>query len=301
MKFLKLNISRPLSFVSAGNFVADEPWIHTKRTITSFELIIVVRDTVYLELGHEPYALQPKETLLILPNQPHCGYDWSNKNCSFHWFHFQCESDYELIDEKELYADLIMLDNNPYLHRLADYVYIPVFSCPPEIERVNILFHQLLHTMESGYYTGHSLNYLVTLLLIELSEQTLSQLKSQSRTDEAADPAEKKLMKMLEWIRIHSAENISVQDVAMHFTYNKDYLIRFFKKHMGMSMQEYIHSLKIAKAKNMLYQSSASIKEIAFALGFQDEKYFMKLFKRLQGLTPTEFRRAYYRTHLNNK
>ncbi|GGD46872.1 helix-turn-helix transcriptional regulator [Paenibacillus nasutitermitis] len=301
MEFVKINIDRPLSFVSAGSFVADGPWIHQKRTITSFELIIGVRDTVSIEQNQQRYSLNPKQTLLILPNHSHHGYDWSSKNCSFHWFHFHCESDYEILEEKDVIADLHVLDNNPYYHRLAGYVYIPIFSSPPEIERVNILFHQLLHMMESNYYTRHGMDYLLTLLLIELSEQMLSYYKSISFSDGEMDAANKKLMKMLEWIRIHSTEDISVQDVAEQFTYNKDYLTRFFKKHMGMSMQEYIHSLKISKAKDMLYQSSLSIKEIAYALGFQDEKYFMKLFKRLEDLTPTEFRRAYYRTHLNNK
>jgi len=301
MEFVKINIDRPLSFVSAGSFVADGPWIHQKRTITSFELIICVRDTVFIEQNQQRYSLNPKQTLLILPNHPHHGCDWSSKNCSFHWFHFQCESGYEILEEKDVIADLHVLDKNPYYHRLAGYVYIPLFASPPEIERVNILFHQLLHMMESHYYTRHGMDYLLTLLLIELSEQMLSYYKSISFTDGEKDASHKKLMKMLEWIRIHSTEDISVQDVAEQFTYNKDYLTRFFKKHMGMSMQEYIHSLKIAKAKDMLYQSSLSIKEIAYALGFQDEKYFMKLFKRLEDLTPTEFRRAYYRTHLNNK
>lgn len=67
-----------------------------------------------------------------------------------------------------------------------------------------------------------------------------------------------------------------------------------------MCMQEYIHKLKISKAKELLY-SGQSIKEIAYSLGFQDEKYFMRLFKKYENVTPTEFRKAYYRTYINTK
>lgn len=57
--------------------------------------------------------------------------------------------------------------------------------------------------------------------------------------------------------------------------------------------------MKIVKAKEMLSLSEKNVKEISYLLGFKDEKYFMKLFKRYENLTPSEYRQAYHKTHLN--
>lgn len=301
MPLIKMSIARPLVFVSGGSFTADQPFTHPRRTITSFEIIIGVRDVIYMQQSQIGYEVGPRQTLLLLPGELHSGYAESPANCAFHWLHFLPTSDYEMIEERELITDLQRRSQNPYYDGASGYVYIPMHFTPPEIDRVNILFHQLLHTMKANYYTKHAMNYILTMLLIELSEQTLSYYDTAGSPDYSAKLGDKKLMKILEWIRIHSAQPITVQQIAEQFTYNKDYLNRYFKRRMGMSVQEYIYKLKMAKAKNLLYQSRLSIKEIAYSLGFQDDKYFMKMFKRHEGLTPTEFRNAYYQTHLNNQ
>ncbi|UVI27331.1 AraC family transcriptional regulator [Paenibacillus spongiae] len=299
MKIVKLSIEQPVMFASAGSFTADRQWIHQQRTNNSFEIMIGIRDAVYMDIDGGKYVMRPKQTLIIPPNSSHRGYAYSDKNCSFHWLHFYCQTDYSLLDEKEFQADLHRLNANPYFNELGAYAYIQLHSSPPEMERIHILFHQLLHIMESRYTTRHGMDYAVTSLLIELSEQTMADYNALGGNEALLDTADKKLNKMLEWIRIHSDKNISVQDVALEFKYNKDYLTRLFKLKTGMNMQEYIHRLKVSKAKAMLYQTSLSIKEIAYALGFQDEKYFMKLFKKHENLTPSEYRSAYYRTHMN--
>lgn len=68
-----------------------------------------------------------------------------------------------------------------------------------------------------------------------------------------------------------------------------------------MNLKEYIHITRLRKATDLLSSSNLSIKEIANEVGFQDEKYFMRVFKKYKKMTPSEFRNAYYRTHLNNE
>jgi YesN/AraC family two-component response regulator len=59
--------------------------------------------------------------------------------------------------------------------------------------------------------------------------------------------------------------------------------------------------IKISKAKELLIRTNESIKMIAFAIGINDEKYFMRLFKKYEKVTPSEFRQAYYRVLMNNE
>lgn len=104
---------------------------------------------------------------------------------------------------------------------------------------------------------------------------------------------------ILEWIRINIQKDITIEELAKKFNYNNDHLSRLFKKHLGVSALKYINGMKILKAKEMLSLSEKNVKEISYLLGFKDEKYFMKLFKRYENLTPSEYRQAYHKTHLN--
>jgi YesN/AraC family two-component response regulator len=136
----------------------------------------------------------------------------------------------------------------------------------------------------------------LTSLAIELTEQTLSQASGKKGNMDGKE----KLSTIIEWLNIHYTGHISLTSAAYEFNYTKEYLARYFKKHMGMSMQEYINKIRIAKARELLIQSDKNVKEISSELGFSDDKYFLRLFKQHEKITPREYRRAYYKLHMNN-
>jgi YesN/AraC family two-component response regulator len=70
-----------------------------------------------------------------------------------------------------------------------------------------------------------------------------------------------------------------------------EYLCQLFKKYAGMSMVSYIRELRIQRAKHLLWNSSEPINEIAEQVGFPDPYYFSKVFKSIEGLSPTLFRK----------
>jgi AraC-like DNA-binding protein len=298
MIFLKANIEKPLSFVSCGHFISDENWIHNERIIDNFELIIGINGTAYIQQNEEKFEVTPGKILLLLPGQVHKGYEFSKENTSFYWLHFLCNSEHRIINHNEALNEILPLNSDNYSRRINDSIIVPNFSSPENIEKLIILFRQLLHISNSNYYTPIICDYLVTLILTELTQQTID---NASQILGSYDISNKKLIHILEWIRINIHKEIKVQDLADRFNFNADYLTRIFKKHLGLGTLQYINNLKISKAKDYLCQSEKSIKEIAFILGFKDEKYFMKLFKEHENLTPSEFRNAYYKTYLNNK
>ncbi|MCZ8517385.1 AraC family transcriptional regulator [Paenibacillus filicis] len=296
MKYFKSGIDRPVEFISCGLFVSDVPWTHTRRNINSFELIIGVGECLYISQGGTEYEVKPGETLLILPDEPHEGYRECRAGISFYWFHFVPAGPSELLGEVALKEELGRL-TNPDSFKTFSEICFPVYFKPARIERVNILFQQLQHIVSSNYYTQQGSNYISTSLLIELSEQMISKYYQSAMVSQG----DKGISEIVEWIRIHVREDISVTDIAAKFAYNKDYLSRFFKKKTGYNLQEYIHLLKISKAKDLLTRSTKSIKLVAELVGFNDEKYFMRLFKKYENMTPTEYRQAYYKIHMNNQ
>lgn len=297
MYFLKANIEHPMTFLSAGHFTADNKWQHNERISSSYELILCLRGPIYMQQEETQYVLNSGEVLLLLPGVTHKGYASSEKGVSFYWMHFQCTDASLFKNDRRIITDISLTNNNPFFSGLSDSVLIPTFLKAPNFDRLTVSFNQLLHLSQVRYYTPHSTHYMVTSLLIELSEQTL--LKSKDQRVEAK-PTDK-FQRILEWIRIHMHQQISLQDVAFEFNYSREYLSRLFKKRMGMTLNDYVNNLKIAKAKELLCSSDRSIKEIAGDLGFVDDKYFMKLFRSYENTTAKHYRNAYHMTFLNNR
>ena len=82
----------------------------------------------------------------------------------------------------------------------------------------------------------------------------------------------------------------SVRNIAESFSLNPDYLSHRFKEETGKNLYEYMASIKIAKARELLKDKRYSIKEISYDLGFISPTAFYKIFKRFNGLSPEEFR-----------
>lgn len=68
--------------------------------------------------------------------------------------------------------------------------------------------------------------------------------------------------------------------------YNKKYLSTVFKKHVGVGIVEYLHSVRIQHACTMLHQGFSSVSDVAFRCGYSDAQYFSKVFKNRMGMSP---------------
>lgn len=297
MYYLKANIENPLLFSSAGNFIASDVWRHAERIIDSFEIIFCIRGIAYIQQDDIKFKLIPGDMMLLLPGCTHKSYEQSEKGTSFYWLHFYCSGASEIVSPDSDLPEIAMYRNNPYFDGLNDVVLIPAYLKCAHPDRISVLLHQLLHVSQTDCYTGQGVNYLLTSLLIELTQQTVEEVKPTGSKNISSD----KFQRMLEWIRINMTKAISLQDIAYEFNYAREYLCRYFKKNMGMSIQSYIYMLRIAKAKELLCHSDSNVSEIARLVGFSDEKYFMKLFKSFEKTTPKQFRNAYHLTHLNDK
>lgn len=91
----------------------------------------------------------------------------------------------------------------------------------------------------------------------------------------------------------HYKEKLSLESVASHFFIDKHYLARLFKEQYGVTLVTYLQQVRITHAKRMLRFTNKSIEEIGLECGIGELNYFSRVFKKLEGVSPSEFRRVW--------
>ena len=95
--------------------------------------------------------------------------------------------------------------------------------------------------------------------------------------------------KVLEYVNSHYSESFEVSRMAKEIYTTPTSLARVFKKHMGMSILTYLHTVRINHAVRLLRISDKSIAEISKEVGYENVNNFYKYFKRFNGTTPAEY------------
>ncbi len=91
----------------------------------------------------------------------------------------------------------------------------------------------------------------------------------------------------------HFSENILLDDLANRFFINKYYLTHIFKEQYGVTINGYLVQLRMTRAKELLRFSGYTMDEVGTACGYADTNYFIRCFKKTEGVTPGEYRRAW--------
>ena len=146
---------------------------------------------------------------------------------------------------------------------------------------------KLLDATNGGYCSENTADALGFLIFDEL-------FKAQNQLNSP-------VQRIKEYIRINRKKDISVLEIAEEFGYNPEYMGRLFKKQTNIGLKEYIASVRLSGAKELLVTTTYSVKEISKQLGWENENLFIKFFVYHEKITPTAYRNRYLHTHLNNK
>ena len=157
----------------------------------------------------------------------------------------------------------------------------PVPLSETAFNRFSYGFHQLL--CESGGSSGFS----------DLCDYMLSALLLSLRDDSCRAPRSAVAASLLEYIRLHCCEPLTLPDTARALGYSEDYLSRLLHEQVSCSFRRYIHLLRMQRAKKELLSGFRSIQEIAEDCGYSNAKFFSTSFLKYEGLTPSAYRNLY--------
>lgn len=96
--------------------------------------------------------------------------------------------------------------------------------------------------------------------------------------------------RIVDYIFANLTGNLSLQQIAEQFNYSTVYVNRLIKRETGCSTIQFIKQKRIALAKAMLYLDDISVDEVSVAVGFNSYNYFCRVFRQMEGISPTEYR-----------
>lgn len=254
---------KKLKYISGGLFTAsgDDGWIHPTRTGTSYEIIYILKGTVYLFEDDVKYELMPKDLIILKKGSIHGGYEISRSDTSFYWLHFETE-------------DINSVAKPPF--------YTKSFPSSP-------IFRQILHYSYLKDCPKHTCDVFIAGLLCEI----------ETHKKRAESSSNKLIHEITEWIRINASGNLTVYKIARHFSYNSEHISRLIKKEYKTGLKSMIDDFIIKKANDYLINTNFSVKEIAAILEFPDSSAFINFYKYHENTTPTKFRNSYANIHMN--
>ncbi|MEH7254014.1 response regulator [Neobacillus niacini] len=95
------------------------------------------------------------------------------------------------------------------------------------------------------------------------------------------------------YLQANFDRDVKLQEISEQFYISREYISRKFKQEFQVNISDYLISIRMKKAKSLLKNSQLRIYEIATMIGYQDDKYFRKVFKKVEGITPNEYRAEY--------
>ncbi|MEK4237353.1 response regulator [Paenibacillus sp. FSL H7-0714] len=122
-------------------------------------------------------------------------------------------------------------------------------------------------------------------------QQVIHKLIQQMKEEHVSFTDHPEVNRVIQYMLEHFKENIKIADLAKLVSINVDYLSTVFGKKTGLTPIAYLQNIRIEQAKRLLLHSKLNMGEIAFQTGFADDAYFIKVFKRMVGQTPSSFRR----------
>lgn len=296
MLYFVSNAKHPLQFVSSGNLINDRGFLHEKRNLDSFVLILVQRGMLHINQCEKQYDVDSNQYIILMPNQTHYGYKKSKNYLSYYWTHFYIkDNNYKFLSSinlKEYFPS--NHEESPGISNLEDIYFVPIYGKLSQDNKANLLFNQLLDISRSyNFKPISSCHYALSLLMLEITNEFLLAYRY---SNQKIPP---RITEVIEWIRINYRMSLTIEKIAENFNYNPIYLSSLFKKYTGYPLHNYLIRFRINVSKNLLINKAMIIDDVAQLCGFNDPKNYMKCFKKIEGITPTQYRETFYKRKIN--
>lgn len=250
-----------------------------------FELVYIASGTGIQCINENLFHYQPGHLFLITPDDCHSFQIGTTTELVFIRFN-------DLYVRSQQQNDLRQIEwtkKLEYILHNASHQPGCILRNPPDKILVKAMMESLLGEWTNKQLYHHEILSQIVNTVITIVARNIGLTMPNKVTDNTGST----VVQLLNYIQenIYDAEKLKTEIIAGHFGIADGYLSRYFKKHTGESIQQYIINYKLKLVETRLQHSDMRINEIVNELGFTDESHLNRLFKKYKGLTPTAFRK----------
>lgn len=261
--------SKDLLVTSCGYYRLEKlPIIATERPKgrKDFQLLFIAKGKGHFVINGKKEIVSEGNMFLFRPNESQMYYYYGKDKTEVYWIHFTGKNVEGLL--------------NQYNFPNNKNVFFVSFSSDYEYFYTKII--QELQLERKNYTDMISLFF--KQLLIAVNRFLIEEKKSNTEI-------QNKVEKATHYFNEHYNEEINIDDFAASINMSTCYFIRCFRQIVRVSPLQYILSLRMSNAKNLLGNTTYNINEIAQIVGYENQLYFSRLFRKNVGVSPSEYRK----------
>lgn len=245
------------------------------------EILFVTEGMMELVVDSISILARKGTVVLIPPNLLHAAYQYQNKQCRFSSLVFHAD----FIASKN--ADTIQTRQlEPFLDNAFAASYVMHST-----DRKSQIVQQLLKELtENCQNLQPYCEMLIKGLLYQILFHLLQKEEKHNVKSSSDYIHEERKKTILSFIEENYQNPLSLEELSASVSLSKEQFCRFFKKSFRSTPMQYLNGYRISRSMNLLRETSLSIIDIAIAVGFDSSNYFAISFKKMTGMTPSQFR-----------
>ncbi|MFC0272032.1 AraC family transcriptional regulator [Metabacillus herbersteinensis] len=280
MSYIEFEIAPFPTFIKAGQGVFVKGTKHLKRVFTVFDLLYVKSGELFITENNEPFTIKSGQYFILVPGVEHFGHKGCFENTEVYWLHFLLEQEYSIVENGMGNWSEIQRSEGDFVRPAKFLFRIPNYG---SIQNVNFVEKLLENVVSLNHQTPD-----FPLRQQIYFEEFLLQLQKEALNIPTA--AEKVVEETLKYIQENYKEDIKMENLAKVLHFHPDYITRCMQKTLGMTPNQYLNYYRISQAKRLLSSTENKMAAISKEVGILDSTYFSKLFKKIEGLSPLEYR-----------
>lgn len=285
-----------------GRRVCPVDWGYSRYIVQNYELMFLYQGEAYITLDNDNYTLQPGDFIFLRPDQLFSSKTNPENPCRYYIIHFKLDNPVQILSEEVAYVQI-----NEAIKSFSYKDIYDIFEMPQiNFKKIYLLnthnlggskdriFNLLEKAVSERNYLNLSSEIMISCclceILIMLSRLTIENLKIDFIFNHVNEMP-RTIQEAVYFIHENYTRQIGLKDICKYLGVSPQYLIRTFNRKLNRSPLEYLNLFRISRAKDMLKYTSLTVKEISYEIGIQNPFYFCRLFKKIEGMTPTEFRK----------
>ncbi|NJP36819.1 helix-turn-helix transcriptional regulator [Bacillus luteus] len=277
------------TYVKGGAGMFAKGTKHFARTFHLFDFLFVTKGTLYMKEAEQIFKLNPGDYLILVPGRHHAGYRLCEEDTSFYWAHFQLNAPYTVKQGEK--PDWSQVYRKQATHQTPDEFQLRIGQSGTFLhpERAKAVFESLLaaeHSDDPEMRMHRQSRFFDCLIYL------------QKEAMELPSGAQEVARRTMAYIQDHYKIGVRIDELAQQLLYHPDYVTRSMKKVTGLTPKQYLHHVRLEKAKELLQNGSYHVAAVSEESGFKDVSYFSRLFKEREGMTPGQYRRLIGRSGL---